>query len=73
MIPGIFNPVGSPLRSTLGVVAVFIVCCSGGHLQSPSDSVENTYPAYRRFVCGPMATALVQHVRPLRDLTENER
>jgi hypothetical protein len=34
---------------------------------------EATYPAYRRFICGPAATVLVQHVRPVRDLTANER
>jgi hypothetical protein len=34
---------------------------------------ESTYPAYRRFICGPAATLLVQHVRPLRDLTADER
>jgi hypothetical protein len=34
---------------------------------------ESTYPAYRRFICGPSATVLVQHVRPIRDLTADER
>ncbi len=31
---------------------------------------ESTYPAYRRFVCGPAGTLLVQRIRPLRELTE---
>ncbi len=34
---------------------------------------ESTYPAYRRFICGPATTVLVQHVRPVRDLTGDER
>jgi hypothetical protein len=34
---------------------------------------EDSYPAYRRFICGPGATVLVQHVRPVRDLTADER
>jgi hypothetical protein len=34
---------------------------------------ESTYPAYRRFICGPAATVLVQHLRPVRDLTADER
>ncbi|MDH3459355.1 MAG: hypothetical protein OER90_21135 [Gemmatimonadota bacterium] len=34
---------------------------------------ESTYPAYRRLVCGPSTTVLVQHVRPVRDLTKDER
>ena len=29
---------------------------------------ESHYPAYRRFVCGPSSTVLVQHVRPVHDL-----
>lgn len=34
---------------------------------------ESTYPAYRRIICGPAGTVIVQHVRPLRDLTANEQ
>ncbi len=34
---------------------------------------ESSYPAYRRFICGPAATVIVQHVRPVRDLTAAER
>jgi hypothetical protein len=34
---------------------------------------ESTYPAYRRFTCGPGATVLVQHMRPVRDLLPEER
>jgi hypothetical protein len=34
---------------------------------------EGHYPAYRRFVCGPSSTVLVQHVRALRDLDANEQ
>ena len=32
----------------------------------------STYPAYRRFVCGPAGTLLVQRIRPLRELSEDE-
>jgi hypothetical protein len=33
---------------------------------------ESTYPAYRRFVCGPAGTLLVQRIRPLRELSVGE-
>jgi hypothetical protein len=32
----------------------------------------STYPAYRRFVCGPAGTVLIQRIRPLRALNEQE-
>jgi hypothetical protein len=33
---------------------------------------ESTYPAYRRFVCGPAGTLLVQRVRLLREVNDTE-
>jgi hypothetical protein len=33
---------------------------------------ESAYPAYRSFVCGPAGTLLVQRIRPLRELSEQE-
>ncbi|NIM49709.1 MAG: hypothetical protein GTN62_05640 [Gemmatimonadales bacterium] len=33
---------------------------------------ESTYPAYRQLLCGPAGTLLVQRIRPLRELSEEE-
>jgi hypothetical protein len=33
---------------------------------------EARYPAFRRFVCGPQGTLIVQRVKPLRELTNDE-
>jgi len=33
---------------------------------------ESTYPAYRRIVCGPAGTLLLERIRPLRELSERE-
>jgi hypothetical protein len=34
---------------------------------------EDTYPAFRRFICGPGGTVWVQHVRPISQLSSEEQ